>query len=152
MPGILKGYKVGICSGYFDPLHAGHVEYLITAKSKCNYLIVIVNNDKQAEAKKGFVAIGENDRLKIAMAIKGVDRVILATDEDKTVCKTLEHLAAITEYGKYKLFFFKGGDRFADEIPEAAICKKLGITMMDGLGKKIDSSTRINTAVRNLGN
>ena len=37
--------------------------------------------------------------------------------------------------------FAKGGDRFIEEIPESKICKDLGILMVDGLGKKIQSSS-----------
>lgn len=43
-------------SGYFDPIHVGHLEYLENAK-KCGgekaWLVVIVNNDQQAALKKG---------------------------------------------------------------------------------------------------
>ncbi len=141
-------YTVGICSGYFDPLHVGHVEYLNEAKNRCNYLVVIVNTDNQAVLKKGFSAICENDRLRIVKSLKPVDYVVLSVDTDGTVCKTIEQLHA--QYNKFKMVFFKGGDRFATEIPEAKICNKLNIKMQDGLGKKIDSSTRINAMTKNL--
>ena len=34
-------------SGYFDPIHVGHIEYLELAKKLGNKLIVIVNNNHQ---------------------------------------------------------------------------------------------------------
>ena len=36
-------------SGYFDPIHVGHLEYLKMAKGLGDILIVIVNNDHQRE-------------------------------------------------------------------------------------------------------
>ena len=35
-------------SGYFDPIHVGHLEYLKLAKNLGDKLIVIVNNNSQA--------------------------------------------------------------------------------------------------------
>lgn len=131
-----------MASGYFDPLHRGHVEYLRAAKAlvgDAGRLIVIVNSDHQAKLKKGFVAIAEADRMAIVAALRCVDGVVLSVDTDKTVCKTLAlHKPHI---------FAKGGDRHSGEIPEGAVCKELGIRIVDGLGEKVDSSSRINQAV-----
>ena len=44
----LKGV---IVSGYFNPLHKGHVELFNLAKNFGDYLIVIVNNDFQRSLK-----------------------------------------------------------------------------------------------------
>ena len=46
-----KIVKVAV-SGYFDPIHIGHLEYLKMAKYLGDYLIVIVNNDYQSNLKK----------------------------------------------------------------------------------------------------
>ena len=48
MPGTVVA-----CSGYFDPIHPGHIEYLEMSKSLGDKLYVIVNNDNQATMKKG---------------------------------------------------------------------------------------------------
>ena len=40
-------------SGYFDPLHVGHLEYIELAAELGDHLTVIVNNDFQCELKKG---------------------------------------------------------------------------------------------------
>ena len=37
--------------------------------------------------------------------------------------------------------FTNGGDRTIEEIPESIVCKKYGIEILDGLGKKIRSSS-----------
>jgi D-beta-D-heptose 7-phosphate kinase/D-beta-D-heptose 1-phosphate adenosyltransferase len=123
-------------SGYFDPLHVGHLECFELSKNlagKNGKLIVIINNDKQAAMKKNFVFMPAEERAKIVKALKPVDEVFISIDFDSTVCKSLEFLKPN--------IFTKGGDRFSSEIPEAEICRKLGIKMVDGLGAKIQSSS-----------
>tara|TARA_B100001758_G_C17901959_1_gene349144 strand:+ start:155 stop:553 length:399 start_codon:yes stop_codon:yes gene_type:complete len=124
--------KVAI-SGYFDPIHIGHLEYIKLARELGDYLIVIVNNDKQAYLKKGKSFMCEDDRLQIVSQIKGVDEAVMSIDEDKTVCKTLDLLKPD--------IFANGGDRSNSEIPEFKICKENGTQVMDGLGNKIRSSS-----------
>ena len=120
-------------SGFFDPLHVGHIEMLEKAKRLGDKLIVIVNNDAQAQLKKGKSFMTQEDRLKIIRSLKCVDEAFLAIDEDMSVCKSL---ALCKPH-----IFANGGDRKEEEIPEAKVCRELGIEMMDGLGDKIRSSS-----------
>jgi cytidyltransferase-like protein len=122
-------------SGYFDPIHVGHLEYLKLAKQLGDKLIVIVNNDKQAILKKGKSFMNEKDRMEIVSALQCVDEVFLSIDDDKSVCKSLEFLKPS--------IFANGGDRSLSEIPETAIIEKYSIKMVDGLGEKIRSSSKI---------
>ena len=122
-----------VVSGYFDPLHVGHIEYLELAKELGTKLVVIVNNDHQCELKKGKSFMKEEDRLKIVKSLSIVDEAFLSIDRDRTVC---DSLAAINPD-----IFANGGDRHVNEIPESAVCKELGIKMIDGLGSKIRSSS-----------
>ncbi len=122
-----------VASGYFDPLHVGHIEYLELAKKLGDKLVVIVNNDFQANLKKGRSFMNEKDRMKIILSLKCVDEVFLSIDNDKTQCKSLEFLKPN--------IFANGGDRNNDEIPESNICKKINIQIVDGLGEKIRSSS-----------
>tara|TARA_B100001750_G_scaffold192513_1_gene163260 strand:- start:150 stop:554 length:405 start_codon:yes stop_codon:yes gene_type:complete len=124
--------KVAI-SGYFDPIHVGHLEYIELSKKLGDYLIVIVNNNHQCVLKKGKPFMDEKDRIKIIEAIEWVDEVFLSIDMDKTVCKSLEAIKPN--------IFTNGGDRTNEEIPESMVCKKYGIEILDGLGKKIRSSS-----------
>ena len=124
--------KVAI-SGYFDPIHVGHLEYISLSKKLGDYLIVIINNNHQCTLKKGKHFMDENDRAKIVEAIEGVDEVFISIDQDRTVCKSLEKIRPD--------IFTNGGDRHNKEIPEAIVCKKYGIELLDGLGKKIRSSS-----------
>jgi cytidyltransferase-like protein len=125
--------KTVVVSGYFDPLHVGHIEYLELAKSLGGRLIVIVNNDKQATLKKGEPFMGQEDRLVIVGALRCVDNVFLSIDNGKDVCESLAFLKPD--------IFANGGDRANREIPEAKVCDQLGITLVDGLGTKIRSSS-----------
>ena len=120
-------------SGYFDPLHVGHLECLEMAKELGDRLIVIVNSDLQAKLKKGESFMKEEDRMRIVSALKCVDEVFLSIDKDKSQCESLRHINPD--------IFAKGGDRTSDEIPESKVCKELNIDIIDGLGEKIRSSS-----------
>ena len=132
--------KAVIVSGYFNPIHKGHLEYFNNAKAMADELFVIVNNDHQRALKGSKEFQSEEERMIIVSNIKAVDQAILSVDEDRTVCKTLEKVA--NEYGQYyDLAFGNGGDQNNDTIPERPICEKVGIALIDGLGDKIQSSS-----------
>jgi cytidyltransferase-like protein len=129
----MKKEIVVAVSGYFDPIHVGHLEYLQLASQLGDKLIVIINNNHQAEIKKGEFFMHENDRMEIVAALKCVDEVFLSIDKDASVCKSLEAIKPD--------IFANGGDRSLEEIPETSIMKKYNIKMVDGLGDKIRSSS-----------
>ena len=135
----MKKEKVVIVSGYFDPLHVGHLEYLRMASELGDQLLVIVNNDKQAILKKGESFMSEKDRMEILFALECVDEVLISCDKDASVCKSLELAAQFKPMAH--LIFAKGGDRHFGEVPEVDTCKKLGIEMIGNLGEKIRSSS-----------
>ena len=122
-------------SGYFDPIHVGHLEYLRMAKDLGDSLVVIVNNNYQCKLKKGKHFMDENDRVEIVKALRFVDEVFLSVDKDRTVCKSLEEIKPDV--------FANGGDRATSEVPETPVCKKFNIKMVDGLGDKIRSSSSL---------
>ena len=122
-------------SGYFDPIHIGHLEYLRMAKELGDSLVVIVNNNYQCKLKKGKHFMEENDRVEIVKALRFVDEVFLSIDNDRTVCKSLEEIKPD--------IFANGGDRATSEVPETPVCKKFNIKMVDGLGDKIRSSSSL---------
>ena len=124
--------KIAI-SGYFDPIHVGHIEYINNAKKLGDWLVVIVNNNNQCALKKGKYFMDEKDRVLIVKNIKAVDEVFLSIDEDKTVCKSLKKVNPDV--------FANGGDRKNYEIPESKVCKENNIQIIDGLGDKIMSSS-----------
>ena len=135
--------RVVIASGYYDPIHTGHIEYLELAKQYAVQhdakLAVIVNNNMQAENKKGKPFMCESERLTIVMALRCVDIAMISIDNDRSVCESINKLAC-----DYKVVAFaKGGDRFATEVPEAVVCNKYNIPIVDGLGLKIQSSSAL---------
>ena len=115
----MKKEVVVAVSGYFDPIHVGHLEYLQLASELGDKLIVIINNNHQAEIKKGEFFMHENDRMEIVAALKCVDEVFLSIDTDSSVCKSLEVIKPD--------IFANGGDRSLEEIPETAVMKKYNI-------------------------
>ena len=132
--------KAIIVSGYFNPIHKGHLEYINKAKLVADELIVIVNNDHQRALKKSKEFQLEDERMLIVSNLKAVNKAVLSIDTDRTVCKTIEKIAK--DFGEsYDLAFANGGDQNNDTIPEKAICDKMDITLLDGLGAKIQSSS-----------
>jgi cytidyltransferase-like protein len=132
--------KIIIVSGYFNPIHKGHLEYFINAKDQGDLLYVIVNSDYQRALKGSKEFQNENERLFIVQHIKEVDYAFLSIDKNRTVCKSLELL--YRKFGESNLLAFaNGGDQTNQSIPECKICQDLGIELIDGLGEKIQSSS-----------
>tara|TARA_B100001113_G_C20539110_1_gene375231 strand:+ start:45 stop:488 length:444 start_codon:yes stop_codon:yes gene_type:complete len=135
-----------IVSGYFSPLHCGHLDYLEAGASLGDRLVVIVNNDLQQKKKKGKVILPQQDRLRIVKALSIVDEACVAIDDDSSVKKTIESIALKNQ--QFNLMFANGGDRNQpSDIPEVDVCKEHEIQLIFGVGgsMKRDSSTRINT-------
>ena len=122
-------------SGYFDPIHVGHLDYLEHAKKLGDKLVVIVNNNHQCVLKKGKPFMDELDRMRIVKSLHMVDEVFLSVDSDRSVCKSLEEIKPD--------IFANGGDRFESDSPESTICSKYNIQIIDGLGDKIRSSSSL---------
>lgn len=138
--------KLAITSMYANPLHPGHIECLELSKSEtgADVLWVIVNNDYQAELKRGEKSFqNEQFRVRVVEGLKPVDRVFLSIDDDKSVCKSLDTvISEARASGQFdEIIFTKGGDRFASEIPEAAILATHGVKIVDGLGAKTHNSS-----------
>lgn len=138
--------RIGIISGYFNPLHTGHLDYIESAKKNCNYLHVIVNSDKQVALKGSSPFMNEKDRTRIINALSDVDAAMLSIDEDESVVASLEKL-----YKKYEcdvfidsITFMNGGDRVMGNTPEEKYCYKQGIyTLYNVGGGKTQSSSSL---------
>jgi cytidyltransferase-like protein len=132
--------KAIIVSGYFNPIHKGHIEYFNNAKANGDKLIVIVNSDHQRALKGSKEFQKEDERVFIVSNIKSVDQVFLSVDQDRTVCATIKLIHRQLS-NDYQFAFANGGDQNNNSIPEVPICTELGIELIDGLGDKIQSSS-----------
>jgi len=140
--------SISIVSGYFNPLHIGHLRMMEAARKLGDRLLVIVNNDKQQLLKKGHIIMPVHERLEIVQALRLVDEALPAEDEDSTVKLTLISLRM--RFPRERLIFANGGDRSeVKRVAEAAVCESLDIELMLGVGgvEKADSSSRINQAL-----
>lgn len=136
-----------INSGYFDPLHVGHLECMELSKKLGDKLVIILNNDEQCILKKGKAFMPQEEKKKILEALRYVDEVFISIDKDASICESIKAIA--NKYNGEKIIFAKGGDRFVYEIPETKLCGELGIRVVDGLGKKIKSSSDL-TGLKDL--
>ena len=132
--------KAIIVSGYFNPIHKGHIEYFQNAKANGDKLFVIVNSDFQRTLKGSKEFQDENERVFIVESLQLVDKCFLSIDKDRTVVESIKMI--FDQYcNAYQLAFANGGDQNNDNIPEQPICEELGIELIDGLGSKIQSSS-----------
>ena len=144
--------KIVIVSGYFNPLHGGHLDMIEAARLLGDHLIVVINNDKAQMLKKGKIILDEMNRMRLMQSLRLVDEVILSLDEDLGQAKTLRKIRAL--YPGDELIFANGGDRDPNKhaLPENEMqaCIDCDIQTVFGVGsheiEKRDSSTRINQA------
>ena len=138
--------RIAIVSGYFNPIHIGHLRMIKAARALAPHLLVIVNNDQQQLLKKGRILMTEDDRRAIVAELRCVDEAVVAVDDDPTVIESLRRVRV--RYPGAELIFCNGGDRspLADAAPEAALTEEIGLQMVYGVGgdDKSDSSSRIN--------
>lgn len=138
--------RASIVSGYFSPLHDGHLDLFEEAKARTGYLIVVVNNDRQQILKKGRLIQSEGPRARIIAALRIVDATYIAVEDGPGINGTFDLIRK--DYPDTELEFCNGGDRkdpgsVPDEEIEAAARNR--ITMLYGIGgfDKADSSSRI---------
>lgn len=140
--------RASVVSGYFNPLHPGHLDLFEAARARTGYLVVIVNNDVQQVLKKGKVIQPEADRVRIVRSLRVVDDVLLAVEEGPGMDGSFDLLRAA--YPETELEFCNGGDRKdLDSLPaeEVEAARRNDIRLLYGIGgfDKADSSSRINT-------
>ncbi len=138
---MAKNNTLVIASGYFNPVHRGHIEYLIKSKELGDQLFVIVNSDLQREQKGSKEFMDEYERRLIIETLKPVDKAFISIDRDRLCNKTIQMIHNMYRDEFENFIFSNGGDQTAETIGEGEICKRLGIKMVFGLGDKIQSSS-----------
>ena len=138
--------RVVVISGFFNPLHIGHIDYISSARNLGDFLIVIVNSDDQVKIKGSVPFMSQDDRLRIIRNINGVDRSVIAIDKDESVCQTIRE-----EFNRLQndpffedMIFANGGDRKEGKVPEDILEYELGIRMVYNIGgEKVQSSSEL---------
>ncbi len=140
--------KIIITSGFFNPVHIGHINLLKEAKKLGDFLVVIVNNDDQVKMKGSVDFMPEYERIALIESLKYVDAVFLSVDKHGTPIP--ESLKAVSKLYPGELVFAKGGDRHYDNLPEIEkkVCDEFNIRVVSnvGGGKVQSSSWLINNA------
>ena len=138
--------RVVVISGFFNPLHIGHIDYISAARNLGDFLIVIVNSDDQVKIKGSVPFMNQDDRLRIIRNIKGVDRAVIAIDEDGSVCKTIREEFKRLQNDTFfeEMVFANGGDRKEGGVPEDVLEEELGVRMIyNAGGDKVQSSSNL---------
>ena len=138
--------RVVVISGFFNPLHIGHIDYISAARNLGDFLIVIVNSDDQVKIKGSVPFMNQDDRLRIIRNIKGVDRAVIAIDEDGSVCKTIREEFKRLQNDPFfeEMVFANGGDRKEGGVPEDVLEEELGVRMIyNAGGDKVQSSSNL---------
>ena len=143
--------RVGIISGYFNPIHTGHLDYIEGAKQRCDLLYVIVNSDRQVDIKGSKQFMDEASRLRIVRALAYVNKAMVSIDDDSTVCRSIKsiHKQYCDDPFVSDIYFMNGGDRGQGTVPEAEVCEELNIKMIYNVGGlKTESSSSLLQRVR----
>ncbi len=138
--------RVVVVSGYFNPIHSGHLDYLESAKELGDYLIVIVNSAHQVSLKGSVPFMDESERLRIVRALRCVDKAVISIDQDATVCESIRK-----EYTRLQddplfvhISFANGGDRKEGGVPEDSLECEIGLRMLYNVGGgKTQSSSNL---------
>tara|TARA_R110000796_G_scaffold80396_2_gene178052 strand:+ start:1868 stop:2308 length:441 start_codon:yes stop_codon:yes gene_type:complete len=145
--------RVVVISGFFNPIHCGHIDYIRAAASLGDKLVVIVNNDEQVRLKGTVPFMSEEDRLKIVSNIKGVNSAVISVDKDGTVCESVraEYHRHYNDYFFTSMVFANGGDRKEGGIPESVLEEEIGVGMIYNVGgEKTESSSGLISRAKDI--
>tara|TARA_Y100000780_G_scaffold204036_1_gene198193 strand:+ start:90 stop:527 length:438 start_codon:yes stop_codon:yes gene_type:complete len=132
--------KIGIVSGYFNPLHRGHLEYINKARSEVDKLIAIVNNDLQVKLKQSKFFLDQDHRKLIIENLKAVNYALISIDIGPTVSRTIEYISK-NIHGH--LIYFNSGDSKTPNPVELHTCEKYSINYKFIPLPKLTSSSKI---------
>ena len=132
--------KIGIVSGYFNPLHRGHLEYINKARSEVDKLIAIVNNDLQVKLKQSKFFLDQDHRKLIIENLKAVNYALISIDIGPTVSRTIEY---ISKNINGDLIYFNSGDSKTPNPVELHTCEKYSINYKFIPLPKLTSSSKI---------
>ena len=119
-----RGLKIGFTNGCFDIVHAGHVNYLNKARSKCDRLVLGLNHDKSIRILKGPTrpVNDQESRATVIGGLSAIDLVVFFGAEKEGDDNTAGNLIRAIKPDVY----FKGDDYTIDKLPEAPIMASFG--------------------------
>ncbi|MEM7201252.1 MAG: adenylyltransferase/cytidyltransferase family protein [Planctomycetota bacterium] len=135
-----QGKVVVLTNGVFDLLHVGHVRYLEDARSRGDFLVVAINDDKSTEVVKGkgYPVVPVPERMEMLSAFWFVDYVSCFSEE------TADDVLQIIRPDVYA----KGTDYNTRTLPERATVKELGVKPVFVGDKKQHSSSKLIQRIR----
>ena len=121
-------------SGYFDPIHEGHLDHILGAKKLGDVLIAIVGTEEQCDKKHGSHFHSTKGRVCLLFKL-GVDRVVLNIDKDGTCAETLRKVKPD--------IYVMGAEYTIDNLPqkEIDVCREIGCKIVFGVGKRLNRSS-----------
>ena len=132
--------RFGVLTGYFDPIHEGHLAMIADARKYCDHLTIGVNSDENKVKKSGYCNIPMSTRLAVVRALRGVDQALPYNEPDGSCIEFLKLVQMI--HPNEHIIYMNGGDRTSTNIPEMVV---EGIDFMFGIGGdfKMNSSSDI---------
>ena len=122
--------RVVVVSGGFDPIHSGHIFYLLEAKKFGDRLVAALNSDEWLTKKQGKEFMPFEERKVVLENIKCGDKVIGFEDDDLGSC--INALKLIKNmFPNDEIIFANGGDRNKENIPEM---NEEGVQFLFGIG------------------
>lgn len=135
-----QGKQVVLTNGVFDLLHVGHLRCLEDARSRGDFLVVAVNDDKSVEAIKGrgHPVIPLEERMEMLSGLWFVDYVLPFAEE------TADELIVDLK----PAFYAKGSEYKLNTLPERKTLKSEGIKALFVGDKKGHSTRKIIQRIR----
>lgn len=109
-------------SGFFDLIHAGHIDFLERAKALGDHLVVFLNSDDSASRLKGSMHPTKRyaDREAVLRGLRSVDHVCPFDQNDP--CEVLARIRPD--------LYVKGEEHRAEQIPEESLVRSWGGIMI----------------------
>ncbi|MFQ5505918.1 MAG: adenylyltransferase/cytidyltransferase family protein [Planctomycetota bacterium] len=145
LAGVLEGLRsrgktVVLTNGCFDLLHVGHVRCLEDAKSRGDFLVVALNEDRTVTRLKGrgYPVTPLEERMETVAGLKSVDYVAMFSEETAdAILRTLK-----------PNIYAKGTDYNEKSVPERGTIKEIGCKTVIVGDKKSHSTSKIVQRIR----
>lgn len=108
-----------LISGYFSPIIPGHIDLINEASKLGDRLVLILNNDMQADYAGVPLFMKEKERLAVVAGLRRIHEIVLSVDTDESIIETLKFVVGMN-YGEDFILANGGGAR---NIKEEEFCE-----------------------------